>query len=708
MVKNILTYIALCISGFGFAQKLPQYSVEKVILPMNGEVYAPAFFDSSMVACGTRKDRIGHTHLDKNGEEPIDLYEIVANGDSSYTYQRFDPAFRSDFHDGPISFNSDGSHCIVSRNLRLDQRFKSNQREDNLLGLFESYSDSSGWTKPVPMSVNNPSYSCTHPALSADGNTVVFASNMPGGMGGFDLWKMTRIEGVWSKPENLGDAINTSGNEFFPTWISNTLYFSSNRGEIGGLDLYRVDGSGERTNVKLLAEPINSDKDDFSLISLTKAKTGYFSSNRTGIDQLWSFVQNFPSFDNCDSLVNDDFCYTLYEETAYELGGIASLTYQWDINGIKLYGYEVDYCFPGPGTYEISVDIIDTIIKKTYANQASYTLELSYEEQPYISSPDSVQVGKAFSLNPDKTYLPEVDIEGYYWIISDGTNYSSKEPSHVFETEGVYQVKLGVIGTKDGEPFKDCSYKYVVATNDPIVQVNEPAIKSMDSFEEEDKMINSNPPLKNTDSTLVVHSVEIASSDRKLSDSSNVLAPAMENYIVNTLYDKQDSVYIYSVGEWVNISDAYDTWQELISMGYDQAFIFSREKEALSGLPLNESFTLEDVKFESNKWEISEAAEERLQFLVLLLKEFDHVKLSISAHTDDVGGEMDNLLLSKKRAQAISDYLSSAGISDDRLKSEGYGELQPKFSNETEEGRARNRRVEFELITIEKVETVND
>ncbi len=707
MVKSILTYIAICISGFGLSQESSQYTVEKLVLPMNGEVYAPVFWDSSLVVCGTRKDRIGRTLLDKNGKEPIDLYEIVKEGEA-YVYQRFDPAFRSDFHDGPISFNADGSHCIISRNLRLDQRFKASQPEDNFLGLFESFRDSSGWSEPIPLEINNSNYSCTHPALSADGKTVVFSSNMPGGMGGFDLWKIEKVEGKWLKPINLGKEINTSGNEFFPTWIENTLHFSSNRGELGGLDIYRVDVIDGIPSVNLLAEPISSNKDDFNLISRTNGRSGYFSSNRSGEDQLWSFVRNFPTFENCDSLVNDDFCYTLYEETAYELGGISSLTYQWDINGVKQYGYEIDYCFPAPGIYEISVDIIDTIIKKTYANQASYTLELSYEEQPYISSPDSVQVGQPFSLNPDKTYLPGVEIEEYYWLFSDGATYISNRPTHSFKQEGAYEVILGVVGTKNGEPFKDCSYKYIVATNNSISQNALGVVKSMGAFENDETMRENNPPMQNTDSTLVVHSIEIASSDEELPDSSEVLAPALNNYIVNTLFDKEDSVYIYSVGEWMNISDAHDTWLDLVEMGYEEAIVFSREKEALSGLPLSESFTLEDVKFETNKWEINPAAEKRLQFLVLLLKEFDHVKLMISAHTDDVGDKEDNLILSEKRAKAISDYLANAGISADRVVSEGLGETQPKFSNETEEGRAKNRRVEFELMTTEKVENVND
>jgi outer membrane protein OmpA-like peptidoglycan-associated protein len=671
---------------------------------MNGELYSPAFKDSILIVCGTRKDRVLHTHLDKNGKEPIDLYSIDL--DSSHAFTRFDEKFRSDFHDGPISFNEEGDQCIISRNLHLDNRFKALQLDENQLGLFESRLENGVWTTPEPLLINNDGYNCTHPALSVNGDRLVFSSNMPGGFGGYDIWKIEKSNGTWGAPENLGSGVNSSSNEFFPTLIGTTIYFSANRKAFGGLDIYQVDGMGETANVRLLEEPLNSSKDDFGLISKTQGETGYFSSNRSGSDQLWSYEMSFPVFDDCDSLVNDDFCYTLLEETAYELGGIESLVYQWDINGVKKFGYEIDYCFPCPGEYVISVDIIDTIVKKTYANQASYTLELSKEEQPYITSPDSIQIGQEFALDPSKTYLPGVEIDFYYWIISDGTLFMTKNPTHTFEKLGEYQVTLGIIGTKYGEPFKDCSYKYVVATSEPIAQTPVAQVKiPMDTFEQEGQLTESDRPKMSSDSTVIIHSIEIAQSASQLSDSSDVLAPARENYRVNISYD---SIFRYSVGEWLNISEAHDIWINMMELGYEDASIFTHERKLDKDLPLNSPFYLENVEFDNNKWVVREEAKENLGILVLLLKEYKDVRLLITAHTDNVGRTADNLVLSEKRANAILEYFFNTGIDKNRLDGIGLGDTKPRNSNDTQEGRSSNRRVEFKLITTREVEILQN
>lgn len=697
MVKGILTYLILTIYFVSQAQEVPQFNVQEVQVPIAGEIYSPAFMDSFLVVCATRKDRVFYTHLDKNSLEPIDLYTLDPS--DSYTFERFDEMFRSDFHDGPISFNAEANQCVVSRNLRLDQRFKAVQDDENHMGLFESRLENGAWTTPEALLINSKEFNCTHPALSENGLTLIFSSNMPGGFGGYDLWKIEKFNGKWSDPVNMGSGINTSGNEFFPTWIGNTLYFSSNRKELGGLDIYQVIGSGEQS--KILAEPLNSAFDDFGLISNTQGKTGYFSSNRNGSDRLWYYEMLIPEFNACDSLVNDDFCYTLFEETAYELGGIESLIYQWDINGEKRYGYEIDYCFPGPGVYQINVDIYDTIIKKTYANQASYTLELALEEQPYITSPDSVQIGKEFLLSSEKTYLPGVEIDSYYWLFSDGSLFNTKDLSHAFETAGEYQVTLGIIGTKNGEPFKDCSYKFIVATNDPILPHAISMLKPMAKFEEEGQFIESERPLQTNDSLTVVHSIEIAESTTQLSDTNEIFDPIRDYYTVNATYNPNDSLYIYSIGEWLNLKDAHETWKKVVQMGFENSKIYSKEQKTLKDLPLNASFSLENIEFENKQWEVTEDAKSTLNILLLLLSDFKDVKLKITAHTDDVGTEMDNLELSEKRANSIKQYLIENGVDPIRIRSKGVGETEPKVSNETEEGRASNRRVEFELITTE-------
>ncbi|MBN1448649.1 MAG: PD40 domain-containing protein, partial [Bacteroidetes bacterium] len=125
-----------------------------------------------------------------------------------------------------------------------------------------------------------------HPALTPDGNTLIFASERFGGRGGSDLWMSTERNGEWSIPVNLGAVINTTGNEIAPCFSSDgkTLYFASDTHPgMGGFDLYvshRVDGGWSAPNP--LGMPFNSDEDDIFFAGDLAADTVYLASNRDG------------------------------------------------------------------------------------------------------------------------------------------------------------------------------------------------------------------------------------------------------------------------------------------------------------------------------------------------------------------------------------------------------------------------------------------
>jgi outer membrane protein OmpA-like peptidoglycan-associated protein len=135
-------------------------------------------------------------------------------------------------------------------------------------------------------------HSLMHPAIHADGSTLVFASDKPGGSGGFDLYVSTRsTEGVWSDPRPL-TSLNTEGNELFPSFGQNgKLYFSSDaRQGLGCLDIYSADfSSGTAKNVTHLSYPVNSAYDDFGMTVSQDGKMGYFTSDRLGSDDIYQF-----------------------------------------------------------------------------------------------------------------------------------------------------------------------------------------------------------------------------------------------------------------------------------------------------------------------------------------------------------------------------------------------------------------------------------
>jgi hypothetical protein len=139
------------------------------------------------------------------------------------------------------------------------------------------------WVGEQPFQHNNDQYSLSHPSLSHDGNTLYFVSDMPGGIGGTDIYRCFRAADGWTQPQNLGKTINTRGDETTPfIHIDNILYFaSSGHGGFGGLDVFKVSIDGKEIGqVENLGYPVNTSSDDFGLILNKQGVHGFMSSNR--------------------------------------------------------------------------------------------------------------------------------------------------------------------------------------------------------------------------------------------------------------------------------------------------------------------------------------------------------------------------------------------------------------------------------------------
>lgn len=188
----------------------------------------------------------------------------------------------SKYNDGPICFSRDFNTVYFTRNntkkteIAKDGTFK--------LKILEALLDENGFSMVSILPFNNNDYNFAHPSLSPDGFTLYFSSDMEGGKGGMDLYMCKKdSSGVWGEVVNLGDKVNTAGNEVFP-FISaqDVLYFSSNGWDgLGGLDIYETKLSGGMpSKVYNMGEPVNSNLDDFGIYLNEDGKTGYISSNR--------------------------------------------------------------------------------------------------------------------------------------------------------------------------------------------------------------------------------------------------------------------------------------------------------------------------------------------------------------------------------------------------------------------------------------------
>ncbi len=200
----------------------------------------------------------------------------------------------------------------TANNTSKSKTYKKGGKSYNLFIERGEFVEGKGWTNFERLSFCDPNYSYGHPALSPDGKTLYFVSNIPSAKGPTDIFKVSiSDETVYGKPVNLGELVNSVRKEMFP-FISDkgVLYFSSDRANgVGGLDIYKADKNKIKGfhQAKLLPGPVNSKYDDFCYVIDETKKEGYFSSRRPngkGDDDLYYFSITKVKAD--PSLVSND------------------------------------------------------------------------------------------------------------------------------------------------------------------------------------------------------------------------------------------------------------------------------------------------------------------------------------------------------------------------------------------------------------------
>jgi len=394
--------------------------------------------------------------------------------------------------------------------------------------LYFSEKEGDSWTKPENMGqpINTRGWE-SQPSLSADGNTLYYASNRKGSLGGRDIWRSTRNEyGEWSNPKNLGATINTLNDDESPFFHPDgkTLYFMSKGHEgMGGYDLFisrRAHGTswGQPEN---LGYPINTKGNEGALFITLDGTTTYFTRDNLPEDDVEKLTSRRQP---------DIFTFEMPEKLR-----------------------------PTPVTY-VKATVKDAVTTQKLTNAKIEVIDLQTNE--IISTAKTDRFGNFLSCLPmGGNYALNVNKEKYLF---HSENFELLETSSLHEP---YSLKI-----------------------------------------------------------------------------------ELQPILVEEIVDKPAKV---------------------------------------------EPIILKNVFFESGSAEIKRESLIELNRLKKLLEENVSLKIQVNGHTDNVGEESDNLILSENRAKAIQDYLIQEGITAARISYKGFGESQPIDSNDTEEGRKNNRRTEF-------------
>ena len=280
--------------------------------------YCPAFSDrngSAVYFSSTRNSGTGGQMSGITGTKPGDIYCLKKDEKGHWkSPEATEGELNSEWDEGAACFTEDGNTMYFTV-CRSDPQYP------RMAEIWTSTRNDAKWGKPQALKITADTLSSyAHPALSPDGKWLYFVSDMPGGYGGYDLWRATVVGGHGvGAVENLGPEINTPGNEMFPAFRpSGELYFSSDGREpnLGGLDLYRAkeDTLTKHWEVLHLPYPMNSNGDDFGITFEGLHNRGFFSSNRASAGRGWDKIYSF-SFPEILLSVKG----WVYEQDGYEL-----------------------------------------------------------------------------------------------------------------------------------------------------------------------------------------------------------------------------------------------------------------------------------------------------------------------------------------------------------------------------------------------------
>ena len=267
--------------------------------------YGTSFHQDNLVFSSTRS-RKGRLILRKqawSNQNHESLYSSQMDQQGNLEEpELFSSELDSRYSESTPAFTSDGNTIYFTRHNYLKKRGYSADKTTHLK-IYRAVFKNGKWRDVTELPFNSDEYSVAHPALSPDEKTLYFSSDMPGGFGGSDIWKVSiNDDGTFGTPQNLGATVNTKGRETFPfVSAENDLYYSSNgKLGLGGLDIFvsRITDLGNEEAINV-GKPVNGPWDDFAFYYDSAKRTGFFSSNRKGgkgYDDIYKFVETRPLF----------------------------------------------------------------------------------------------------------------------------------------------------------------------------------------------------------------------------------------------------------------------------------------------------------------------------------------------------------------------------------------------------------------------------
>ena len=649
------------------------------------------------------------------------------------------PAINSDAIEYAPSISADGKVMIFETNKTGSYK------------LYESLNRNNAWQTPSPLDKINSYGDSTDliggPNVSFDNNTLYFFSSFDGGMGADDIYYSKRELDGWSDPVNIGSPINTAGFEGFPSISADgkTLFFVRvNEQGPQDRELQKLMGVGTCYSIytsKLLADdtwsnpaklpfPINKDCEKAPRI-MADSRTLIFSSNRLGGKGNYDLYQSTLNaagdwmdpiaLDFVNSEVSDQFpCISAQGDLmyyAYNSEDIWSVQIPPHLQQFKnnvIQGY-VNNGDTGDGisssirvTDAFTSDELMTIRNNPTDGKYSIVLAVGNRYNIEFSREGYTSYSMSFDLTNENNYR-EIDrnVELYP---------SAKLNLNIYDIEIFEAISARVKVSVDGEsiPFIDAQSEistgqlvlnlplgksYQVSIEKENFQADQFVfdVSGLMIYREFERDVEMVPKKKNVQINVadITNKRKIRSRVRVKNRNRDETIEVEGNQVVALRLGDRYEIEATSDQGYAFNSTVIDVTEDM-----DSALSDAGIELKLQPLIIGANLTLKEILFETNSDLLNEVSYVELARVINLMHENPSLSVEVAAHTDDVGSELYNRLLSERRAESVVKFLVENRVTQDRFVAKGYGEVQPEFPNDSEENRSRNRRVVLKILAI--------
>jgi len=630
-MKIITTIIVSLIAGITMAQEVRYVCAPEDIglfplenLNTKSIEFSPTYYSNGLVYVVAKEKS---NFLDpKTGRAYFDLmYSDIGPDGLTGKSVLFSPNIRTQYHEGPCTFSADGNEMFFTRSNLSGGQGINDEKGLVQLKIYSAVKGAEDWEQILELPFCDDQYAVAHPALSADGLSLIFASDMPGGYGGMDLYAVRREEDVWAAPVNLGNAVNSKGNEVFPYLHPEGYLFFSSDGHAGkgGLDLFvtALDSGLLFRGIQHLDAPFNSNKDDLGMIVSADGTAGYVASDRKptkGKDDLYRWTSPKSIF--CLPLKGPRG--TLFEREMMvvdEQGRGLSNSYVWLIPMNQ----------EGPTLYK---DHFTTTLVEKADKEGAFYLQWSMTDTLTTSTADGI-------TDPGGKAMLEADTKATYVVVARQNGYlpftevlsGDQIPSTIVlkkmaEEEAACLQTLFSVYNANGD----------IELNGAKIQLTGPCLKAPMAF----------------------YTDEFGAAKRCLPKGCALKAEIIqEGYAQHAFTFTPD--------------EADEHWKIYLQ---NSGKLTAPPSPIASGTVI----VLDNIYYDFNQSVIRKGESGELIALADVLKQYPDLTIELTSHTDTRGTAEYNMELSARRSESSKSYLVLLGVDASRILTKAAGESAPR------------------------------